>query len=724
MTIRVSASPRRSARNSLRGETSRRVIATLISTGMVLQPIAASATPTNGTVVGGNATINTAGNTTTIEQIDARVVIDWESFDIDANETVQFNQPGSNAVALNRVLGELPTDVRGQLLANGHVWIVNRNGVTFHAGSVVNVGSLLATTADISNADFLAGQNNFTIPGEEGATVTNNGSITFGNAGLAGLVAPGASNNGQIVGQLGSVIVAGERTFAIDFAGDGMFAFEPRGVADFRGRATNTGSISNSGGYILIAARTASGMVDEAISLGGIVEATTAEMRNGRIVLSAGDGLVNIAGTVDASGGAGETGGSVQVSGGRVNVGQAAHVDVSGGVGGGTAEIGGGYQGASLGVGLRNAQDTIVQPGATIAADAGQSGDGGTVVVWADGRTGYAGSISATGGVQSGNGGKVEVSGLQDLIFVGDVDTNAPTGERGTLLLDPINIEIVAGAPANDDGLIADDIASFLEMGTGEGNVPPTAAKISAQAIDAQDAHVTLQATNDISVDTAVSLDHSITLDAGNNITLDNSITTTVPAADIMLNAGNNINLNADVNAGGAAVLNASASVNGGMPNPSGTINFGGGGSVTGGTNVTLSAGDALILGNVTATGGDIVLNATGAVMQLVGTSITTGAPAGTVSVSTEGMIALSEGTNSFTTIALNTDTVGDGGGMASVTVGGALKLGATTASNLTVAAGGAVTQTDGHKRHLSNRIIRRMWRDEKARNQTIPAAA
>ena len=155
---------------------------------------AADAGPRGGKVRAGDAFISTRGGTTTIDQRGQKVVIDWDSFDIDANEAVEFLQPGKGSIALNRVLDGLPTNIRGQLLSNGNVWIVNQHGVTFHAGAVVDVGGLIATTADISDADFMAGDYRFDKPGAPDAKIVNEGSITFGQAGLAAFVAPEVVN--------------------------------------------------------------------------------------------------------------------------------------------------------------------------------------------------------------------------------------------------------------------------------------------------------------------------------------------------------------------------------------------------------------------------------------------------------------------------------------------------------------------------------------------------
>ncbi|NET62833.1 MAG: hypothetical protein F6K47_44120, partial [Symploca sp. SIO2E6] len=94
---------------------------------------------------------------------------------------------------------------------------------------------------------------------------------------------------------------------------------------------------------------------------------------------------------------------------------------------------------------------TYISPNARINADALTHGDGGRVIVWSDEITRFYGEISAHGGSESGDGGFVEVSGKEQLIFEGQVDTGSDTGNIGTLLLDPVNIEIRSGNGDGDD---------------------------------------------------------------------------------------------------------------------------------------------------------------------------------------------------------------------------------------------------------------------------------
>src|SRR5690606_31284638 len=117
-------------------------------------------------------------------------IIDWTGFDIAPGETTSFVQPGSNSVTLNRIDGAAPSLIQGGLEANGRIYLVNPNGVIFGEGARVDVGGLIATTADISDGDFMAGVDRFdqASPNPD-ATVVNRGTITIAERGLAALVA-------------------------------------------------------------------------------------------------------------------------------------------------------------------------------------------------------------------------------------------------------------------------------------------------------------------------------------------------------------------------------------------------------------------------------------------------------------------------------------------------------------------------------------------------------
>ena len=140
-----------------------------------IAPVAAG--PEGGSVVGGAATIQGQGGPAVIvNQSTPSAIINWNTFNIRANESVRFNQPSASSVALNRVTGGLgPSEIMGTLTANGRVFIINRDGILFGPGSVVNTAGFLATTNDIKNADFMAGRYNFNIPGRPDASIVNQG---------------------------------------------------------------------------------------------------------------------------------------------------------------------------------------------------------------------------------------------------------------------------------------------------------------------------------------------------------------------------------------------------------------------------------------------------------------------------------------------------------------------------------------------------------------------
>src|SRR5262249_38654021 len=157
----------------------------------------------------GNATITQpSANKLQINQGSDKAIIDWRTYSIGSQAWVNYTMPGSGSVSLNRVTGADPSYIFGRLTANGTVMLINPNGIVFGKGSVVDVAGLVATTANMSNADFMAGRMNFTVPGKPGATVINEGSITIKDAGIAAFVAPGVANRGTIVANLGTVSLA------------------------------------------------------------------------------------------------------------------------------------------------------------------------------------------------------------------------------------------------------------------------------------------------------------------------------------------------------------------------------------------------------------------------------------------------------------------------------------------------------------------------------------
>ncbi|MDG2535998.1 filamentous hemagglutinin N-terminal domain-containing protein [Sphingomonas sp. HITSZ_GF] len=262
--------------------------------------LAADALPSGGNVVAGSATIGTPTPTSmSITQGTERAVINWNSFDIGSGASVTFVQPSTTAIAVNRVTGGgAPSEIAGQLTANGRVAILNPNGVLFSGTADVNVASLIASTGDIDDTAFMAG-GNLDITGATSGSIVVEGhvNITAGNLGLAAFVAPTVRNSGVITARAGRVQLGSGTAFTVDLAGDGLLEI---GVPASSGLLQNTGSVFAEGGHIQMSARTAGALVDNVVNA-GTLSVDSATLDNGTIVLSAVGGNANLSGTLAAN---------------------------------------------------------------------------------------------------------------------------------------------------------------------------------------------------------------------------------------------------------------------------------------------------------------------------------------------------------------------------------------------------------------------------------------
>ncbi len=397
--------------------------------------------PLGPEVSAGTGKINQAGSVTTVDQSSPRLSINWRSFSIGAGETVAFRQPSAQAIALNRVLGQDASVILGNLSANGQVFLLNPNGVLFGAGARVDVGGIVASTLGLSDADFMAGR--YTFSGSGSGSVLNRGTIRAADGGYVALVGPRVANEGLITARLGTVALGAGEQVTLRIDGQQLVGFSVDKAA-VDALAANKQLIQADGGTVVLSAQAKDALLSTVVNNTGIVEARSVSVKNGVIRLEGGaSGIVSVSGKLDASGSNGvERGGQIQVTGEKVALLDGAVIDASGRSGGGTVLVGGGFQGKNPAV--QNASRTYVAPSATIRADAIDVGNGGKVIVWADGDTRFHGTISAKGGSGGGDGGSVEVSGKQQLAFDGRVDTSAARGAVGTLLLDPDDLTISA----------------------------------------------------------------------------------------------------------------------------------------------------------------------------------------------------------------------------------------------------------------------------------------
>ncbi len=407
---------------------------------------AAMAAPTGAQFNPNEIKISQQGKTTLIDQSTQRAIINWKGFDVSADEAVRFNQPGVTSSTLNRVTAGQESVIAGRISAPGQVIIYNSNGVVFSGSAKVDVGSLITTTANISDEHFRQGKLIFDQPGNPDARIVNDGSISVAEKGLAAFVAPSVANNGVINARLGTVAMAAGNAATIDLYGDGLVSIavtDPvtRKPQHAQALVSNGGAIQADGGSVLITAEQASRVVDNAVNLSGVILARGTEVREGSVALVSKSGDIQVAGKIDVSGP--KSGGDVLVSGQQVALASTASIDARGAAQGGSVRIGGDFQGRGE---LPRAKNATLAKGASIDVSATGKGNGGLAVVWSDGNTRMDGRILARGGAQGGNGGLVETSGKVNLSIADSayVSVAAPYGNGGTWLLDPTTLRIVA----------------------------------------------------------------------------------------------------------------------------------------------------------------------------------------------------------------------------------------------------------------------------------------
>ena len=322
---------------------------------LVLVPLVL-ANPAGPIVVGGQATVSGLGTShVSITQASQQAIINWQQFNIAPNEVTQFIQPNVQAIALNRIFDQNPSQIFGSLQANGSVILINPNGILFGPNAQVNVGGLIASSLNLSNANFLAGHYLFQGTGIEGP-VKNMGVINASHDGVY-LLAPNVENSGVIKSHQGNIVLAAGATAYLSNRPDGRgFLAE---LSNPLGQAVNLKDLIADGGNITLAGR----VVNQA----GLIQANSVREKHGKIELYASETLTLKAGsrTIAKGGGDGlsnggtilaiadkftgtakfEKGATVDVSGGRAG-GHAGFVELSGsrvGLGGrfiGTANSG------------------------------------------------------------------------------------------------------------------------------------------------------------------------------------------------------------------------------------------------------------------------------------------------------------------------------------------------------------------------------------------------
>ncbi len=484
----------------------------------------ACAMPTGGQIQSGQGAIAQNGKTMTVTQNSGKMAVDWTQFNIAKDEAVKFAQPGRDAVALNRITGGQKSVIDGALSANGNLLLVNPNGVVFSKTATVDVGSLVASTAQLNDPfmkSFAGSTANLNLTIGEGntSTILNEGTITA-QGGLVALHAAQVENTGTISNPGGTVALAAAKQLTLSPDSDGKLNYAVDGELA-QAKALNSGRIQADGGYVVMTAKSAQDLLGTVVNNTGTLEAKTLRKdEKGQILLDGGDnGQVEVSGTLDASGMEdGQSAGNIKVIG----------------------------------------EKTIVHDGT---------------------------NLLARGDV---DGGKIETSGdvlnLGDNL---NIDAKGVNGKAGEWLLDPLDVFIADSDPTtssnydNADKKTATD-SDFTEGSASIGYNDPDATTANVSSVNSAvtwistdmvekrlnaGTNVTIQAAatngsaniivkNDI--EKTAGDDATFTLDAMRNITVNGNISSTSNKLNVVLNADSNGDQI------GAVIINGNINTNGG----------------------------------------------------------------------------------------------------------------------------------------------------------------
>ena len=407
---------------------------------------AVSQLPTGAQVSAGTATVSQSGTVLTVKQTSTQAAVNWQTFNVGAQASVNFEQPNAQSVTLNRVLDTNPSQIFGKIQSNGAVFLQNPNGIYFAPGSSVDVGSLVATTHSISDADFMAGHYSFSRTGSTGKII-NQGTLTSKLGGYIALLAPEVQNQGVVVAKGGTVVLAAGETFKLQFEANNALTHILVSPSTIAAYVENGNAVLAPGGLIILSAQAANALQGGVIKNTGSIQADGLVNDGGVIRLVASHSITNT-GNITANALPNGTG-----SGGQISV----IVD-------------------------------LTNPDSTANMD---------------------GVFSAQGANLGGDGGHIETSASHvHIADTTSISTAAPRGTGGSWLIDPTNFN-VGGTGSDMSGatlasqLAANNVTIQSSSGaTGSGgniNINDAVTWASAKKL-------TLSAYNNININNAINV--------------------------------------------------------------------------------------------------------------------------------------------------------------------------------------------------------------------------
>ena len=519
----------------------------------VCSQIPANTLPSLKTIDAGSVTVSSANNSLNINQSSQQAIISWNSFNVGSAAKVNFNQPSASATALNKIFDSNPSQIFGQINANGKIILQNSAGIYFGPSSTLNVGSIVATTGTISNQDFLNNKLNFSRNNSTGSIV-NEGSIKALDDFVA-LLSSNIRNEGLIFAQKGSIVLSTGDEVTLNFQNNGYLSSIASTPSSINSLIQNNKAIEAPGGQIILSARAISDLVSGVINQNGTInsgsQANTAVNKGGKIFLEANN--IRISSKSSTASKAQDVGGDISIVANGISIDNNSVVDASGNSAGNIKIVANkdnleikdsqiqanaqfGYAGAIALSAVKN----ILISGSTIEATGVNKG--GKILLGYDSagqslpfaqnasfdENTYINASSTSG---TGTGGFVETSGKTLYIR-----SRVNAGRGGQWLVDPYDFVI--------DDTVAGSIVSAIDSGS---NVSLTTSTqnysgYSLLGVDGQ-GDITLNAPI-VATNTGGG---SLSLTAARNIYLNKLIDLSGTASTLTLTAGNTIYYAADV---------------------------------------------------------------------------------------------------------------------------------------------------------------------------------
>lgn len=320
----------------------------------------------------------------------------------------------------------------------------------------------------------------------------------------------------------------------------------------------------------------ASGFIDTGSSQ--IVIADNIFTGGGQLSVNAGEnGDTVISADINSADQAGEVAGDITIEGERIAIVDDATIDASAEQAG-EILIGGGQQGQNEEV--DNSTIVVIGENASVQANGGENGDGGTIIVFSQQSSIISGDLSARGGSSSGNGGFIETSGIRNLQVSGTPDVGATNGDGGTWLIDPYTVYVTNDPFSSYVEPPPGGIGDWLAVPSGFGSPVIISTNQLTNALN--NGNVVIDTTNPMPTDGGGMgmevgdviwsgdlllndsfVSGSLTVNADRDINMTGTIQASGYLLDVIFNADRDVLLGgtADINTGGRLHLNAMQNV-------------------------------------------------------------------------------------------------------------------------------------------------------------------